>query len=321
MKKYLYLMSLFLLAVLVSCQSKSSKKEVDNTPARKLESPLSLADPFILLHGGTYYAYGTHSGDGIEVFTSDDLLTWRYKGLALNKEDSWADRWFWAPEVYALNGKFYMYYSADEHICVAMADSPEGPFRQAEKKPMITNEKCIDNSLFIDEDGTPYLTFVRFNDGNNIWIAELEKDFVTLKMETMHPCLHVSQPWEEVWPRVNEGSFIVKHRGLYYMTYSANSYESPSYGVGCATAMHPMETWTKYEENPLLQNPGELVGVGHSALFTDKAGRLRIVFHAHKDKSSIHPRAMYIGTVSFEKVDGTDRLRISNEYITPKLIK
>ena len=121
--------------------------------------------------------------------------------------------------------------------------------------------------------------------------------------------------------RVNEGPFVIKRNGLYYMTYSANSYESPFYGIGCATATDLMGTWTKYEENPLLQKPGELVGVGHSATFTDKAGKLRIVFHAHKDKSSIHPRAMYISDVSFEKVDGVDRMRISKDYMTPKIVK
>ena len=72
---------------------------------------------------------------------------------------------------------------------------------------MIVEEKCIDNSFFMDDDGTPYLSFVRFNDGNNVWIAELEKDLITLKKETMRPCIHVSQAWKEVWPRVNEGSY------------------------------------------------------------------------------------------------------------------
>ncbi|EKU90883.1 glycoside hydrolase family 43 protein [Bacteroides oleiciplenus] len=321
MKKNLVFICLLILGTLVSCQSASSKKDADNTATNDVKAPVPLGDPFIMLYDGVYYAYGTHSGEGIEVYTSDDLLTWKYKGIALNKKDSWADRWFWAPEVYAVNGKFYMYYSADEHICVAIADSPAGPFVQEKKEPMITDEKCIDNSLFIDDDGTPYLTFVRFNDGNNIWIAELEKDLVTIKKETMHPCLHVSQEWEEVWPRVNEGSFIVKRNGLYYMSYSANSYESPFYGVGCATATDLMGTWSKYDENPLLQKPGELVGVGHSAMFTDKAGKLRIVYHAHKDKEKIHPRAMYIGEVSFENANGVDRMRISKEYIIPELVK
>lgn len=288
-------------------------------PAEETARPVPLADPFILLHEGTYYAYGTHSDNGIEVYTSDDLLTWTLRGLALDKRDAWGDHWFWAPEVYALNGRFYMYYSAEEHISVAVADHPAGPFRQTEKAPMLTGEKSIDHSLFIDDDGTPYLFFVRFNDGNNVWMAELEKDFVTLKKETFRPVIHVSQPWEEVWPRVNEGPFVLKHKGLYYLTYSANSYESPLYGIGCATASSLKGKWTKYPENPLLQRPEGLWGTGHHALFTDKQGDLRIVFHAHRDSSHIHPRMMHIGRIEFENVGGVDRLRIPSVYITPRL--
>ena len=42
-----------------------------------------LADPFILLYDGVYYAYGTGAGSGIEVWTSRDLSTWeRAKGNA-----------------------------------------------------------------------------------------------------------------------------------------------------------------------------------------------------------------------------------------------
>jgi len=112
--------------------------------------------------------------------------------------------------------------------------------------------------------------FCPFQRWNNVWVAELENDLMTLKKETMHPCIHVSQSWEEVWPRVNEGPFVIKHNGVYYMTYSANSYESPFYGVGCATATHIMGDWHKYLDNPLLQNPDGLQGVGHSAIFAIK---------------------------------------------------
>lgn len=176
----------------------------------EVENKVPLADPFIMLYNDKYYAYGTHSADGIEVYTSDDLLTWKKESaLALHKDYSYGEKWFWAPEVYSVNGKFYMYYSAEEHICVATADSPLGPFKQTEQKPMLEGEKAIDNSLFIDDDGKPYLFFDRFNDGLNIWVAELESDLMTIKTETLHPCIHVSQEWEKVWPRVNEGSFVV----------------------------------------------------------------------------------------------------------------
>lgn len=119
---------------------------------------------------------------------------------------------------------------------------------------MITEEKCIDNSLFIDDDGRPYLLFDRFNDGLNIWIAELENDLINLKMDTMRKCINVSQPWEEVQARVNEGSFIVKHENLYYMSYSGNHYKSQFYGIGYATSKNILGPWEKYEGNQFFKN-------------------------------------------------------------------
>ena len=284
-----------------------------------------LADPFILLYEGTYYAYGTGSPDGIEVITSNDLINWNRvdngrNGLALHKNDSYGEKWFWAPEVYYVNGKFYMYYSAEEHMCVATSDSPLGPFVQDIKQPMLPGEKTIDNTLFIDEDGTPYLFFDRFNDGLNIWVAELEDDLKTIKKETLHPCIHVSQEWEEVWPRVNEGAFVIKQNGTYYMTYSANSYESQYYGIGCATATDIMGEWTKYSHNPLLQIPGNLYGVGHSSMFKDNDGNWRIVFHAHQSENEIHPRNMFISKVYFKKKGGEDILQIDPNFITPVIV-
>lgn len=306
--------------VFASCKSSQNGKTYRAEEVNISKVPL--ADPFILLYDGVYYAYGTGSPDGIEVMTSDDLKTWRRntdprERLALHKDDSYGEKWFWAPEVYYVNGRFYMYYSAEEHICVATSDSPLGPFVQKEKKPMLEGEKAIDNTLFIDDDGTPYLFFDRFNDGLNIWVAELEKDLMTLKRETLHPCIHVSQEWEQVWPRVNEGAFVIKHNGVYYLTYSGNSFESPFYGIGCATATDIMGEWTKYPNNPLLQKPGDLVGVGHSSMLKDKKGDWRIVFHAHQNEESIHPRNMFISRIGFEKVNGVDRLYIDSHYDVP----
>jgi len=322
--KYILFVILSIAFNILACSSGDSgaKPESPEEPA-PVETYVFLGDPFILLHEGTYYAYGTSEEDGIGVFISQDLLSWeRVAGnrLALNKQDSWGDRWFWAPEVYFVNGTFYMYYSADEHICVATSDSPLGPFKQIQKQPMIAGEKCIDNSLFIDQDGKPYLFFDRFNDGLNIWVAELEDDLMTLRMETLKKCINVSQEWEEVWPRVNEGPYVMLHDGVYYMTYSANSYESPFYGIGYATADQVTGPWTKHAGNPILQKPGELVGVGHSAMFTDKEGNLRIVFHSHRSTSSIHPRYMNISSVSFKELDGEQVMVVDENYITPKLV-
>lgn len=317
--KHIILSAFIGILVFASCSQKPNSNTNSEEQA-STQGNVSFGDPFILLHEGTYYAYGTSAPNGILVYTSNDLLTWNIPehNLALNKDDSYADRWFWAPEVYYVNGQFYMYYSADEHVCVATSKSPSGPFTQEIQQPMM-EEKGIDNSLFIDDDGKPYMYFCRFNDGNNVWVVELEDNLTEMKPETMTHCIHVSQAWEEVWPRVNEGAFVVKHNGMYYMTYSANSYESPYYGIGFATADNPMGPWTKYENNPIYQNVGELTGIGHSAMFTDKDGNLRKVFHAHNSKTEIHPRLMYICNVNFDEKDGKEIMTIDPNYITPLL--
>jgi len=315
MKKIFYII-LFISSALTACANKDKSDFV-------YEAPVPLGDPFIMLYENTYYAYGTNAENGIEVYTSDDLASWKkHPQLALKSENSWGDRWFWAPEIYYIKekNKFFMYYSADEHICVATSDSPLGPFKQEVKQPVLSDEKSIDNTLFIDDDGKAYTYFDRFNDGLNIWVAELESDLQTIKPSTLKKCINVSQEWEEVWPRVNEGAFVVKHKDLYYLTYSANSYESPFYGIGFATATSPTGPWTKYSANPILQKPQDLVGVGHSAMFTDKAGKLKIVFHAHHNKDSIHPRAMYISDVSFTN-DAVPVMKISEDILRPKLAR
>lgn len=46
------------------------------------KSQIELADPYILLDGGKYYAYGTRDDNGIRCYSSDDLRSWKYEGLA-----------------------------------------------------------------------------------------------------------------------------------------------------------------------------------------------------------------------------------------------
>lgn len=326
MNKYyiLYLVSFICACCYLSCSNDSKN---DNSEIEEGKYAIPLGDPFILYHDNMYYAYGTQAEDGIAVYTSTDMKLWEKKDkLALHKDDSYANRWFWAPEIYFLKdkNKFLMYYSADEHICAAMSDSPLGPFKQEVKQPMY-DKKGIDNSLFIDDDGKAYISFVRFVDGdgipgNSIWMAELEDDLITIKANTLIPSFHVTEAWENVWPRVVEAPFIVKHGNKYYMTYSANSYESPYYGVGYAIADSPMGPWTKSKENPILQNNDGLQGVGHSAMFMDRDGSMKIVFHSHYSISNIHPRLMHAKDVVFTE-DEVPKMKITGKLITPKTLE
>ena len=316
MKAIKYVFFVFILTAILSC-------EKDKTKDFEYTTPVLLGDPFIMLHEGKYYAYGTNASDGIEVYSSDDLQTWeKSRDLALHKDNTWSSRWFWAPEVYYIKekNKFFMYFTADEHIAVATADSPLGPFIQETKGPMLTTEKAIDNSLYIDENGKPYLYFVRFTDGSVIWVAELENDLKTIKPGTTTRCFNVSQPWENIQGRINEGPFVIKQGGTYYMTYSANHFESQYYGVGYATASSPTGPWTKYSGNPILQKPGNLVGVGHHSLFKDKAGQLKMVFHSHYRNGKVLPRVMHITDVNFSG-SGVQVMQTNENVQTPVAVR
>lgn len=320
MSKIYYCFSFLILELGMTC---CTNEQLEVKEPHNIELGLvPLADPFILVEGDTYYAYGTSSDDGIVVCKSKDLKKWTYAGLALNKDDSYGTKWFWAPEVYKIGEKYLMYYSSEEYICAATSDSPTGPFVQEEKKPMLS-ERAIDNTLFIDDDGIPYIFYVQADGGNHVLMAELEKDYKTIKMNTIRECIHVSQNWEDKAERVNEGPFVIKHNGIYYMTYSANAYWNPLYGIGCATTTNLKKgEWVKYPSNPILQKPGNLVGTGHHALFTDKDGVNRIVFHAHHDDLKVQPRCMYISTYFFQKgSNGIDSLIISPDYMIPEMYK
>ena len=282
------------------------------------KSQVPLADPYILLDGGKYYAYGTHDGDGIHCYSSDDLRSWKDEGQALNKSNTTETQWFWAPEVYHIGDRYIMYYSANEHLYAATAASPKGPFKQVgtyQMNSLLGSEKCIDSSVFFDDNGTAWLFFVRFTDGNCIWQCRLGDDYITPVAGTLKKCFAASQSWELKMGRVNEGPNVVKYNRRYFLTYSGNDYQSQDYGVGYATCSNiSTGTWTKYASNPILRRREELVGTGHHSLFTDKEGILRIVFHAHNSTSAVHNRLMYIGTM---QLIGTRLVMTDDPIIRP----
>lgn len=327
-KRRTCIFSMLSLFLLLSCTNKESategqtETEEEPTAENKPLEDIPLADPFILFHDSVYYAYGTSSDEGFEVYYSDNLEEWqRHDKMLLKKEDSFGEKWFWAPEVYyrASNKTFYLFYSVDEHICVATSDSPLGPFKQQVKKTMLS-EKAIDSSLFIDDDGTPYIYFVRFTNGNVIWMAELEDDWETIKEETLTMCLETAESgWEALLGKVNEGPSVVKKEGVYYMLYSANDYRSQDYGVGYAMSNAPSGPWEKQESNPILQNPPNgLVGTGHGAYFTDKKGNEKYVFHAHYNDQEVAPRLLHIVDIAIN--DGEVTVD-ENSIISPKAVR
>lgn len=299
------------------------KEEVPAISYEIIEDKLPIADPYVLYHNGKYYAYGTRI-NGFEVYISEDLKHWKKSDrLALSPENSWGTRWYWAPEVYyvASKNRFYMFYSVDEHICVASASTPTGPFVQAEKKPII-NEKGIDTSFFIDEDGTPYLYFVRFTGGNVIWVAEMNDDLQSIKTETLTKCISAQEKWEVIQGTIAEGPSMLKIGNTYNLIYSANHFESKDYGVGYATASSPKGPWKKYLGNPILRRDkpaaSGLVGTGHGAPFRCADGTYKYIYHAHANNNSVGPRRSYINDLS---ISAQGVISISGEAIRPVVVK
>jgi beta-xylosidase len=295
------------------------------------------ADPYVLEHDGKYYLYGTGGGKGIRVYVSDDLANWSAAagasdGFALDSLDVWGSYGFWAPEVYRIDDKFRIYFTVQERIATAESDSPLGPFVQKEEEfePFHLDVPEIDTHLFIDDDGKKYLYFVRFTGGNEIWVAELNDDLRSINEQTLTRCFGASQAWENsqrepyAHARVNEGPFILKHKGTYYLTYSANHTASPDYGVGYATSNSPMGPWVKYEGNPILTGNGvNINGPGHHSFTHSPSGQLYIVYHTHFDMTRMGRRKLAIDPAGFEPSPsgGLDILRIHGPTSTPQEVK
>ncbi|WP_316738120.1 glycoside hydrolase family 43 protein [Pedobacter aquatilis] len=281
--------------------------------------PLKLADPTIFYHKNTYYLYGTveNSWDGgFKVYTSTDKKNWVDKGIVLKKGDAFGTKGFWAPQVFEYKRKFYMAYVANENIAIAESNSPLGPFVQKIKKSIDAPVRMIDPFVYFDS-GKIYLYHVRLNDGNRIFIAEMNADLSSIKEETAKECISATEPWEDTqkvnW-KVTEGPTVLKRNGLYYLFYSANDFRNPDYAVGYATSKNPVGPWSKYKESPILsQKNTKMNGSGHGDFFVDKAGKLNYVFHTHESNEKTGKRKTAIISAEFIKNEnGVEVLKVQD---------
>lgn len=306
--------------------------QVNPEEDRDFDDPESvfLADPYIFMEDGTYYAYGTGHSSGIAVYVSKDLLNWTgpcglsAENMALHKDDTWGEKMFWAPEVYKVDERYIMTYSVESRIAVAFSDSPLGPFRQEDEGVFTPDQNSIDSHIFIDDDGQAYMYWVRFGlgKGNEIRVSKLSDDLKRLEGEQIE-CLHATPgTWEVVNPkhRVAEGPFVLKHEGKYYLTYSCNHFRSQEYAVGYAVSDSPLGPWIRNPENPILRRHGNFIGTGHHSFITSDKGNRYIVFHAHRNSEKVSPRKMLISTYRFiNNGDAPDRLVIEKPIIVPKV--
>ena len=286
--------------------------------SEKYKNPIMVgADPFVLTYDGKYYLYATNADDGFRVFVSDDMARWVDMGYCLKKGDVIGEKWFWAPEIMEKNGKFYMVYVAEEHLAVAVADNPLGPFVQREKK-WLSEEKAIDGHFFVDDDGTVYLYYVRFDDGNVIYMSKMNEELSGFDEENERFLLRADEEWELRDCRVAEGPFVLKHNGKYYLTYSANHTRSEDYAIGYAISDSPFGPFEKYVNNPILHKTDEVNGTGHHSFVRSLDGKeLICVYHCHYSKLEFQPRMVCIDRACFSENDnGEDILSINGPTTT-----
>ena len=133
---------------------------------------INIRDPFVLVHEGAYYLYGTRGetcwgpADGFDVYVSRDLENWDGPFVCFHNDGSfWADRNYWAPEVYFYQGAFYMFASfkhPDVHrgTAILRADSPLGPFVPHSDGCVTPKDwECLDGTLYVSKEGKPYMVF------------------------------------------------------------------------------------------------------------------------------------------------------------------
>lgn len=164
---------------------KVSAQEAMHTKDSVYQNPLSVefGDPYVLhVKGNKYYMYGTGGAkNGFAAYSSSDLVNWKSEGQVwyASNRNGWTDStagWggaYWAPEVYEVKGKFYMFYSAqwkynpkkefeNFRIGVAVANKPTGPFIDINDKPIFDpGYPIIDANVFFNTDGKIYLYYSR----------------------------------------------------------------------------------------------------------------------------------------------------------------
>lgn len=164
---------LFLLSAIVplllSCGGKKPEAQYTNP------IPVAFGDPFILkASNGKYYMYGTNGAEkGYKAYESDNLAEWKDLGFVFEKdENSWGVNNFWAPEVYEIDGKYYILFSADWkenptnelenfRIGVAVSDSPAGPFKELMNRPIFDPGYPVIDGNLLFENGKVYLYYSR----------------------------------------------------------------------------------------------------------------------------------------------------------------
>ena len=296
--------ALFLLAALILAAAGTRVGKTYSNPVLvetvviKREHPdnfsglLGIGDPAVLYHEGKYYLYPTGDNHGYDVYISSDLVNWQ-KGPRVFRS---AEPGVWAPDVFynETDRKFYLYYTVNGRIGVAVSERPDGVFQ--DRGTLIENG--IDAHMFRDDDGSYYLYYVQYP-GFRIFVQPMAS--LLHKKGDPVRIVQVTDPWERKQTALTEAPWMLKHRGVYYLLYSASGADSQDYAIGYATAESPLGPFIKYSGNPIIKKGGNIFGPGHCSVTKTPDGQLWMVYHQQKDGSRGWNRIICIDPLWFDE--------------------
>jgi len=316
------------------------------------------ADPEIRVFGGQYWIYPTYSADNgapdrtrrftpaqeearkrktvrpsyayqtfFNAFSSPDLVHWTKHSHVLDvSRISWAAYAIWAPSVIEAQGRYYMFFSANDiqsdkeegGIGLAVSDKPGGPFRDAIGKPLIggfhNGAQPIDPFVFRDTDGQVYLYYGGWRHCN---VVRLSKD---LRRVLPYPD---GSTWKEVTPPgYVEGSFVIKRKGVYYLMWSEGEWTGSDYRVAYATGPSPTGPFTP-RGTILQEDPKIARGAGHhSVVNVPGTDRWYIAYHRRPlaDQQGEH-RELAIDRMTFNPDGSIQPVKLTNDGVAPEPLR
>lgn len=232
------------------------------------------ADPEAVVYNGEYWVFPTYSAPFeeqtfLDAFSSPDLVNWtKHPRVLDNSNVKWVRRAMWAPAVIHANNKYYLFFGGnDVHegevggIGVAVADRPEGPYKDALGKPLINEivngAQPIDQFVFKDDDGQYYMYYGGWGHCN---MVKLAPDLLSI----------VPFPdgvtYKEVTPKnYVEGPFVLKKDGKYYFMWSEGGWTGPDYCVAYAISDSPFGPFERVGK--ILEQDDKIArGAGHHSV-------------------------------------------------------
>ncbi|MDR1337224.1 MAG: glycoside hydrolase family 43 protein [Tannerella sp.] len=288
------------------------------------------ADPEGIIYDRTYWIYPTYSDVYerqvfFDCFSSEDLVHWtKHERIIDTSEVRWARQAMWAPSAIRRDGKYYFFFSAnDVHegetggIGVAVADRPEGPYRDLLGKPLVNDivngAQPIDQFVFRDDDGAYYMYYGGWGHCNAVRLSD---DFTSLVPYAD------GTTFREVTPEnYTEGPFMFRRDGKYYFMWSEGGWTGPDYSVAYAISDSPFGPFRR-EGKILQQDSTVATGAGHhSVIHPPGTDDYYIVYHRRPlGETRASHRATCIDRLFFDENGRIRPVKITFEGVEQKHI-